>query len=150
MGLALAPDVFAAGVALSGTCNLVTRLRATAIDPAVRAFWAHWLGDPDRDEAFLQSRSPLSLVDRIKGPVLIAMAGRDARGQVAGSDQLVAALRRAGQTVEYLVYPDEGHALTRAANRLHFYARAEAFLARHVGGRCEPLHEIAGHAGADM
>jgi hypothetical protein len=58
-------------------------------------------------------------------------------------------LRRAGTPVEYLVYPDEGHALARPENRLHFYARVEAFFARHVGGRCAPAGDIAGHSGVD-
>ena len=45
------------------------------------------------------------------------------------------------------VYTDEGHGLARPENRLHFFAKAEAFLAKYVGGRFEPLQEVKGHAG---
>jgi dipeptidyl aminopeptidase/acylaminoacyl peptidase len=49
--------------------------------------------------------------------------------------------------VEYWVYGQEGHGFVRPANRLHFYALAEDFLARHLGGRAEPAGEIPGHTG---
>ncbi len=40
-------------------------------------------------------------------------------------------------TVEYGVYENEGHGFYRPENRLDFYRRAEKFLAKHLGGRCE-------------
>jgi dipeptidyl aminopeptidase/acylaminoacyl peptidase len=39
------------------------------------------------------------------------------------------------QGVQYVLYPDEGHGLTRLANRLDFYSRAEQLLADVLGGR---------------
>ena len=42
---------------------------------------------------------------------------------------------------------NSGHGFARAENRLHFYARAEAFLANHLGGRAESVGEIKGHSG---
>jgi hypothetical protein len=41
--------------------------------------------------------------------------------------------------VTYVYYPDEGHGLGRADNRSSFTAVVEAFLAAHLGGRCEPV-----------
>jgi hypothetical protein len=41
----------------------------------------------------------------------------------AESDQMVAAVRRANEPVEYIVYTDEGHSFARRENRLHFYAK---------------------------
>ena len=46
-----------------------------------------------------------------------------------------------------MVYEDEGHGFARPENRLHFYAVAEEFLSKHLGGECEPIGEIAGHSG---
>ncbi|MGH9862758.1 MAG: prolyl oligopeptidase family serine peptidase, partial [Candidatus Acidiferrales bacterium] len=43
--------------------------------------------------------------------------------------------------VEYLVFPDEGHGFARPENRMAFYAAAEAFLAKYLGGRSEPPSE---------
>ena len=41
--------------------------------------------------------------------------------------------------VTYLLYMDEGHGFARPENRLSFFAVAEASLAEHLGGRCEPI-----------
>jgi hypothetical protein len=51
----------------------------------------------------------------------------------------VEALKAKGIPVTYVLYPDEGHGFTRPENRLSFYAIAEAFLARALGGRLEPV-----------
>ena len=39
----------------------------------------------------------------------------------------------------YVLYPDEGHGFVRPENNLSFMAVAEAFLAKCLGGRCEPI-----------
>jgi dipeptidyl aminopeptidase/acylaminoacyl peptidase len=36
-----------------------------------------------------------------------------------------------------MLFPDVGHGLAKPENRLKFYAAAERFLARHLGGRAE-------------
>ena len=54
--------------------------------------------------------------------------------------QIVEILQKAGKEVEYVEYPDEGHGSVRPRNRLDFYARAEKFLAKHLGGRFEPTN----------
>jgi len=41
--------------------------------------------------------------------------------------------------VTYVVYPDEGHGFRKEPNRLAYRALAEAFLARQLGGACEPM-----------
>ena len=56
-------------------------------------------------------------------------------------------MRQADKPVEYALYTDEGHGFARPENRLHFYAVAEEFLAKHLGGRYEPTGVIEGHSG---
>jgi hypothetical protein len=57
--------------------------------------------------------------------------------------------------VTYVLFPDEGHGFARPPNSLAFNAVAEAFLARHLGGRYEAIgsafenSSIAVPAGAD-
>ena len=55
----------------------------------------------------------------------------------AEAEQIVAALRDKGLPHEYLLFPDEGHGMAKPQNREVFYARAEAFLAEHLGGRVQ-------------
>jgi len=97
-------------------------------------FWDR-VGHPDKDAEFLKSRSPLFAVDRITRPLLIGQGANDPWVKKSESLQIVEALRKAGKQVEYVEYPDEGHDFTRPENRLDFYARAEKFLAQHLGGR---------------
>ncbi len=54
---------------------------------------------------------------------------------------MVAALKRKGTPVTYVSFPDEGHGFVRPENRLAFFAVAEAFLAKHLGGRYQPVGE---------
>jgi dipeptidyl aminopeptidase/acylaminoacyl peptidase len=142
VGLAFTPDEFVCGVDIVGPSNLVT-LRKT-IPPywtPVVAMWNKRMGSVETEEDFLKSRSPLHKADRIKAPLLIGQGANDPRVKQAESDQIVEAMRKNGKEVEYLVFPDEGHGFARPQNRLKFYAAAEAFLAKHLGGRAEPPAE---------
>ena len=53
-------------------------------------------------------------------------------------DACVAAMRRNGQPVTYVVFEDEGHGFARPENNKRFNAAVEAFLAEHLGGRAQP------------
>jgi hypothetical protein len=55
------------------------------------------------------------------------------------SEHIAAAIEKNGRTATYVLYPNEGHVLSRQANRMDFIARAENFLAEHLGGRCGPM-----------
>jgi hypothetical protein len=48
-------------------------------------------------------------------------------------------MKAKGIPVTYVIYPDEGHGFQRPENRMSFNAVDEAFLSRHLGGRCEPV-----------
>lgn len=113
----------------------------------LRGVWARRMGDPVKDEEMLRSRSPLYFADRVQVPLLIAHGANDVRVVAAESEQMVRALREANKPVDYFVYQDEGHSINRAENRHHFYAKAEEFLAKHLGGRFEPATDLTGHAG---
>jgi dipeptidyl aminopeptidase/acylaminoacyl peptidase len=53
-------------------------------------------------------------------------------------------VRDRGREVTFLVYPDEGHGFVRPENVQDFFARAEEFLAKHLGGRAIPRADVAG------
>jgi dipeptidyl aminopeptidase/acylaminoacyl peptidase len=148
VGLTFTPDVFAAGVDIVGPSNLVTLMQS--IPPywaPMKAMFAHRLGDLEKEEEFLKERSPLFFVDRIQKPLLIAQGANDPRVKQAESEQIVEAMKKAGKPVEYVLYTDEGHGFARPENRLHFFAIAEEFLAKYLGGRSEAVGDIQGHSG---
>ncbi|HXV85354.1 MAG TPA: S9 family peptidase [Gemmatimonadales bacterium] len=138
MGTTLTPDLFRCAVSIVGPSNLMTFIQS------IPPYWSSYLsllhrrvGHPEADAEFLRSRSPLTHVDRIRTPLLIAQGANDPRVKRGESEQIVAALRDRGVEHEYLVFEDEGHGFAKPANRLTFYATAERFLARHLGGRRE-------------
>ena len=138
VGAAFTPDVFRCAVDIVGPSNLKTLIET------IPPYWAPMIaqfhrrvGDPAKDADFLWSRSPLSRVSSIRIPLLIAQGANDPRVKQAESEQIVAALKEAGIDHDYLLFPDEGHGFAKPENRLRFYAAAERFLARHLGGRAE-------------
>jgi dipeptidyl aminopeptidase/acylaminoacyl peptidase len=141
-GVTFTPDVFAAGVSIVGPSNLVTLLASIPPywGPMKEMFYTR-MGD-DRDEAgkkFLESRSPLTFVDRIKRPLLIGQGKNDPRVKQAESDQIVSAMQKKNIPVTYVLFPDEGHGFVRPENNLAFFGVTEAFLAQHLGGRFQPI-----------
>ena len=141
-GLSFTPEVFCCGVDIVGPSNLETLL--ATIPPYWAAFFenlARRVGDP-RTEAgrrLLKARSPLNAAGAITKPLLIGQGANDPRVKQAESDQIIAAMRAKGLPVIYVLYPEEGHGFAEPANRIAFYAIAEAFLARHLGGRAQPI-----------
>ena len=135
-GVTFSPDAFAAGVDIVGPSNLNTLLQS--IPPywsTVRATFALRMGDT---VDFLNSQSPLFKADRIKVPLLIGQGANDPRVNERESDQIVAAMRKNNEPVEYVVFPDEGHGFARPENTRRFNAAVEAFLGKYLGGRVEP------------
>jgi dipeptidyl aminopeptidase/acylaminoacyl peptidase len=148
VGLTFTPEEFACGVDIVGPSNIVTLLKTVPPYWApAKALFAKRVGDLEKEEEFLKERSPLFRVNAIVRPLLIGQGANDPRVKQAESDQIVEAMRKNGKPVEYVVYPDEGHGFARPENRLHFNAIAEQFLAKHLGGRAEPVGEIKGHSG---
>jgi dienelactone hydrolase len=138
VGAAFTPDVFRCAVDIVGPSNLQTLLET--IPPywaPVKAQLYKRVGNPETDQEFLWSRSPLSRVRDIRIPLLIAQGANDPRVKQAESEQIVAALADAGIDYEYLLFPDEGHGFAKPENRIKFYAAAERFLAKYLGGRFE-------------
>ncbi len=136
------PEVFACIVDVFGISNLITFM--ATIPP----YWGPWfsiwknrLGDPatEAGRAFLTERSPLTRIDRAVRPILIAQGARDVRVVAAESEQMVTALKQRGVPVTYITFPDEGHGFARPENRMAFYAITESFLAKHLGGRSQPV-----------
>lgn len=142
VGLTFTPTIFACGVDIVGPSSLITLLNTIPPywEPGIAQFTER-VGD-HRTEAgrrYLESRSPLTFVDRIQRPLLIGQGANDPRVKQSESDQIVSAMQKKGIPVTYVLYPDEGHGFVRPENRLSFNAVVEAFLSEHLGGRFEPV-----------
>jgi dipeptidyl aminopeptidase/acylaminoacyl peptidase len=133
-GLAFTPEVYACGVDYVGVSNLFTFLNT--IPPYWKPqldMWHEMVGHPERDKALLEAASPVLHVDKIRAPLLIAQGAKDPRVNVDESDQMVAALKKRGVAVEYILKDNEGHGFHNEENRFEFYEAMERFLAKHIG-----------------
>lgn len=147
-GLTFTPETFACGVDIVGPSNLITLMES--IPPywkPMMAMFSNRVGDLESEPEFLKARSPLFYADQIQKPLLIGQGANDPRVKQAESEQIVEAMKKAGKPVEYVIYTDEGHGFARPENRLHFYAIAEEFLSKYLGGQSEPASEVEGHSG---
>lgn len=147
--MAFYPDSFACAVSLAGPTNLEAYLaglpaywRADFEDVAVS------IADPRTPVglATLRAQSPSRYTQRVKGKVMLAQGAKDVQVRLAQTALTADALSAAGVGVTYLVFADEGHALSRPQSRLAFYAAAEAFLGGCLGGRVEPFGPSASGA----
>lgn len=152
-GLAFTPETFACGISLVGPSNLVTLLES--IPPywqPLRALWRERVGDIESEQGrkALLERSPISRVDDITRPLLLVHGANDPRVNRSESDRIAEALAEREVEVTYLLFPGEGHGLRTPANMLAFVASAEAFLARHLGGRAEPIGDAMREASVEL
>jgi len=143
-GLTFTPEVFAAGVAIVGPSNLITLLNSIPPywAPMIEMF-AKRVADHRTPEGRrkLRDMSPLTQVDEIVRPLLIGQGANDPRVKQQESDQIVKAMQAKSLPVTYVLYPDEGHGFAKPENNIAFNAVTEVFLAKHLGGRHEPIDD---------
>jgi len=133
MGLVKTPDLYACGVNYVGVANLFTFMKT------IPPYWENWrekmyamIGNPEKDEAQFKLTSPVYNVDKIKAPLLIVQGAKDPRVKKDESDQMVAALKKRGVNVPYLLKEDEGHGFRNEENRFEFYTQMESFLGKYL------------------
>jgi dipeptidyl aminopeptidase/acylaminoacyl peptidase len=139
-GLAFTPELYAAGFDGVGPSNLITLLES--IPPyweTVRAMFTRRVGDPSKPEEreLLREKSPVYSAANIRAPLFVAQGANDPRVKKAESDQIVAALRDRGRTVEYVCIPDEGHWFEGREGRIAVFVAMERFFGKHLGGRIQ-------------
>ncbi len=115
-----------------GMSNLVTFLEHT--EGYRRDLRRVEYGD-ERDpkmRAFLEKIAPLNNIEKIKKPMLVVAGKNDPRVPMSESDQIVAALRKQGTPVWYVLGKDEGHGFQKKPNQdFEFYSDV-VFLQEHL------------------
>ena len=132
-GVAFTPDLYAAAVDYVGVANMFTFMKT--IPPYWKPFldmFHEMVGDPEKDKAMMEAVSPVMHADKIKTPLFVAQGAHDPRVNKDESDQMVAALKKRGVDVEYMVKDNEGHGFHNEENRFDFYGAMEKFLAKYL------------------
>ncbi|HJU75752.1 MAG TPA: alpha/beta fold hydrolase [Gemmatimonadaceae bacterium] len=133
--LTLQPDAFEVGVDLFGISNWVRTLES------IPPWWASFrealyaeLGDPKVERARLRRISPLFNAEKIKVPLMVLQGANDPRVLKVESDEIVAAARKNGVPVEYVIFPDEGHGFVKKPNEISGYSAVLVFLDKYLKG----------------
>jgi dipeptidyl aminopeptidase/acylaminoacyl peptidase len=119
-------DRIRCSVDIVGMSNLVTFLEHT--EGYRRDLRRVEYGD-ERDAAmheFLEKIAPMNNIAKIKKPMLVIAGKNDPRVPVTESEQIVAALKKQGTPVWYLMAKDEGHGFRKKQNQdFQFYTTIE-------------------------
>ena len=130
MAVTKSPEVWAAGVPIVPFVDWFTEIENE--DPALQQYDKATMGDPAKNQALLQDRSPINFIDNIKAPLLLLAGGNDPRCPKSQTQQVVDAIKKRGGTVDYKVYDNEGHGFARVENQIDAYKRVANFLLAHV------------------
>ena len=134
--LAFQPDEFAVGVDIFGVSNWLRTLES--IPPwweAQRMALYEEIGDPvKRRRRCCSEISPLFHADKIRKPLMVLQGANDPRVIKPESDDIVAAVKKNGVPVEYIVFPDEGHGFTKKKNQIEGYGAVLRFLDKYLKG----------------
>ncbi|MCY7347824.1 MAG: S9 family peptidase [Pyrinomonadaceae bacterium] len=128
--ITLYPDLFAAAVNTVGIVNWETFLKNTS--GYRRRQREVEYGMLDKDIEFLRRISPIAKVDKIKTPLFVIHGKNDPRVPYTEAEQIVKVLKDKGAIVEYKLYDDEGHGISKLKNRLDLYPRVADFLDKYM------------------
>jgi dipeptidyl aminopeptidase/acylaminoacyl peptidase len=130
MAVTKAPEMWAAGVPIVPFVNWFTEIANE--DPSLREYDLATMGDPVKNKALYEDRSPINFVDQIKAPLLLLAGGNDPRCPSEEAQQVADAVKKRGGTVQVKIYKDEGHGFARVENQIDAYQRVSDFLKVHV------------------
>ena len=128
--ITLYPELWAAAVDTVGIANWESFLKNTSGYRRQQRETEY--GKLDKDLEFLRSISPLAKVDKIKCPLFVIQGKNDPRVPYTEAEQIVKALKDKGGIVEYKLYDDEGHGISKLKNRLELYPLVADFLDKYM------------------
>ena len=134
------PDFFKCAIGTVGVYDLVEQIKSLkhksqrGVDIATSAYyyWKNNVGDPEQDEEYLASISPIHVADQIKCPVFLAHGIDDSVASFKQSKQLLKELKKNQIEIETYFKYNEGHGFSDENKRIEYYERIEAFLAKHL------------------
>lgn len=138
--LAFTPEEFKVGVNLFGVTNWIRTLKSIPPwwESNRKALYTE-LGDPfTADSVALYAKSPLFHADKITKPFIVLQGSNDPRVLQVESDEIVAAAKKNGVPVEYVIFPDEGHGFVKKENNIKASEEVLKFLDKYLKG-IEPV-----------
>lgn len=139
IAVTMTPDYFAVACDYVGISNLANFMETLPpfTKPLLGNSWYRYVGDPDnpKDREYMLSVSAITMVDKIKTPLLITQGANDARVVQAEADNIVKAMTDNGIDVEYMLAEDEGHGFQNPENIMEMFRRIESHFGKYLGSR---------------
>jgi len=130
------PDLYQCAIGLAGVYDLVAQSEDS--DIAESNFGRIYLRRVLGDEATMRAHSPVTYIERLKAPVLIAHGTDDERVPFSQAKILRKALEKHGKSYEWAEYEDEFHGFYIEKNHEDFLKKSLEFLDKHIGSGAKP------------
>jgi dipeptidyl aminopeptidase/acylaminoacyl peptidase len=130
LGMTMFAGAYDAGVSVVGPSNLVSFLNNTA--PYRRAMRASEYGDPEKDREALLKLSPITYINKVKGPLLLIQGANDPRVPAGETIQMHEALEARGLRSPLIIFGDEGHGSAKRGNQVLELGHTLLFLREHL------------------
>jgi len=131
MLVAREPGKFTAAVDMFGPLDWYTMLKNS--DPLLNQYLRNLLGDPEKDRKVYEDDSPIKYIQNIRAPLLVLQGDNDARVPKEETERLVEALKKKGNIVEVVYYPDEGHGFDKLEHQIDTARRTVAWFDKYLG-----------------
>lgn len=129
IGLEHTPELYRCGICYAGVSDVRRVLKHSVADLAImRAQAAEMIGDLKKDSEHLKEISPLTHVDQIQVPVLLAYGKLDPKVPISTGRELARLLRKKGKLYAFLEKDDEGHGFFKEENKLELWKKVDEFL----------------------
>ena len=132
MAIGRAPDEFAAAVDLFGIIDW--RTMWTHEDALLQAYQKSLLGSPDENPKVYDATSPLTYISAVKAPLLVQQGENDIRVPQGQAKQVVEALKKKGNTVDSVFYPQEGHGFQKREHQQDSMQRMVDWFDKYLKG----------------
>lgn len=124
------PTEFAAAVDMFGPLDWYTMLKRS--DPLLSQYVRSLLGDPEKDRSVYERTSPITYIQNIRAPMLVLQGENDPRVPKEETEQVVDLLRKHGNVIEVVYYPDEGHGFDKLEHQVDAARRVVGWFDRYL------------------
>jgi dienelactone hydrolase len=136
-GLEKTPDLYKCGISYAGVIDIETTLRIH-LDAAMRnpvplmkiqeADLIDMLGEKNKLKDHWKEISPISHVDQIRVPVLMAYSEYDHRIPISTARDMAKELKKRGKLYDFMVKDNEDHGFHQEANKIDLWKKIDEFL----------------------
>lgn len=136
-GATFTPDLYRCAAAVAPVTDLVAFSTELGVQSSRRSawrdYWRRTIGDPTRERAMLEARSPARHAAEVRAPILLIHPEQDTVVTIRQSELMARALNEAGKDVRFVRLEGEDHWLSLPETRIAMLEELGVFLNTHLG-----------------